>query len=107
MTISGSLERLRLPEPRMRVVPPVPTPPLARMMRTPGTLDDSRSWSLAGGPVRASVVATSTWPTELPNERRCASPAVPLMTTASSLTANSDIVTRTVASPTRASTFVA
>jgi hypothetical protein len=91
----------------MRVVPPVPMLPLARMMRTPGTLADSTSWSLAGGPDSASDVATSSRPTAFPSVRRCASPAVPVTTTASSLTDISVISTRSAASPTRASTVLA
>src|SRR6266480_3952951 len=92
--MSGSLDRLRLPDPRIRVVPPLPTPPLARMMRTPGTLAETMSWSLAGCPLSSSVLATSTSPTALPSARVCAPPAVPVTTTASSLTASSVSGTR-------------
>lgn len=68
------------------MTPPLPTAPLARITRTPGTFTESTSWSLAGGPAMARVLATSMLPTAFPRVRFWASPAVPVTTSSSSFT---------------------
>ena len=77
---SGWLESENVPMPRMRMLAPEPTIPVPGSTTTTGVRPFRRA-STDGRAVFAVTSATLTVATEVPRERSCSPPAVPVTTT--------------------------